>query len=186
MRSGHENCGFSVRIARTGTYPDHVIARFMGPTWAHLGLTGPRWAPCWPHELCYLGMPPFIFISTNRSKLKFPSSLLRGSLTCIKGPGRSRWSVLENGDEFRMIVILCIPYHVMIWKIISTHWSLEKYFYIHIWLYSTKSSWIYRWCFVAILVYGSIQPWGSERSRKMSPARLNSAGFSEITVIKIP
>ena len=22
---------------------------------AHLGLTGPRWAPCWPHELCYLG-----------------------------------------------------------------------------------------------------------------------------------
>ena len=27
----------------------------MGPTWAHLGPTGPRWAPCWPHELCYLG-----------------------------------------------------------------------------------------------------------------------------------
>ena len=21
---------------------------------AHLGPTGPRWAPCWPHELCYL------------------------------------------------------------------------------------------------------------------------------------
>ena len=21
----------------------------------HLGLTGPRWAPCWPHEPCYLG-----------------------------------------------------------------------------------------------------------------------------------
>ena len=32
-----------------------LITRFMGPTWAHLGLTGPRWAPCWPHELCYLG-----------------------------------------------------------------------------------------------------------------------------------
>ena len=28
------------------------IARFMGPTWAHLGPTGPRWAPCWPHERC--------------------------------------------------------------------------------------------------------------------------------------
>ena len=26
----------------------------MGPTWAHLGPTGPRWATCWPHELCYL------------------------------------------------------------------------------------------------------------------------------------
>ena len=23
---------------------------------AHLGPTGPRWAPCWPHELCYLGI----------------------------------------------------------------------------------------------------------------------------------
>ena len=21
----------------------------------HLGPRGPRWAPCWPHELCYLG-----------------------------------------------------------------------------------------------------------------------------------
>ena len=25
---------------------------------AHLGPTGPRWAPCWPHEFCYLGMMP--------------------------------------------------------------------------------------------------------------------------------
>ena len=24
-----------------------LIERFMGPTWAHLGPTGPRWAPCW-------------------------------------------------------------------------------------------------------------------------------------------
>ena len=35
--------------------PYTLIARFMGPTWAHLGPTGPRWAPCWPHEPCYLG-----------------------------------------------------------------------------------------------------------------------------------
>ena len=27
----------------------------MGPTWGHLGPTGPRWAPCWPHEPCYPG-----------------------------------------------------------------------------------------------------------------------------------
>ena len=27
-----------------------LIARFMGPTWAHLGPVGPRWAPCRPHE----------------------------------------------------------------------------------------------------------------------------------------
>ena len=31
-----------------------LIARFMDQRGAHLGSTGPRWAPCWPHELCYL------------------------------------------------------------------------------------------------------------------------------------
>ena len=30
-----------------GSWDQHV---------AHLGPTGPRWAPCWPHELCYLGL----------------------------------------------------------------------------------------------------------------------------------
>ena len=33
------------------------ITKFMGPTWAHLGPVGPRWAPCWTHEPCYQGMP---------------------------------------------------------------------------------------------------------------------------------
>ena len=32
-----------------------LIARFKGQYGAHLGPTGPRWAPCWPHELCYMG-----------------------------------------------------------------------------------------------------------------------------------
>ena len=32
-----------------------LIARFKGLTWGPSGPTGPRWAPCWPHELCYLG-----------------------------------------------------------------------------------------------------------------------------------
>ena len=29
---------------------------FMGQHGAHLGPTGPRWAPCWPHEPCYQGI----------------------------------------------------------------------------------------------------------------------------------
>ena len=41
-----------------------LIARFMGQHGAHLGPTGPRWAPCWPHELCYLG-------STKSSSINF-------------------------------------------------------------------------------------------------------------------
>ena len=32
-----------------------LIARFVGPTWTHLGPVGPRRAPCRPHEPCYLG-----------------------------------------------------------------------------------------------------------------------------------
>ena len=36
-----------------------VMLHWMQGSWgqhgAHLGPTGPRWAPCWPHELCYLG-----------------------------------------------------------------------------------------------------------------------------------
>ena len=43
----------NLTIAAVSVKP--LIARFMGPTWAHLGPIGPRWAPCWPHELCYLG-----------------------------------------------------------------------------------------------------------------------------------
>ena len=31
-----------------------LVTRSMWQTWAHLGPTGPRWAPCWPHEPCYL------------------------------------------------------------------------------------------------------------------------------------
>ena len=44
-------------------YNSHIyalIARFMGPTWGHLGPVGPRWAPCWSHELCYLGGFPLM------------------------------------------------------------------------------------------------------------------------------
>ena len=32
------------------------IAKFMGPTWGHLGPVSPRWVPCWPHEPCYQGL----------------------------------------------------------------------------------------------------------------------------------
>ena len=46
------HCKFSgISEVSTGNSP--LIARFMGPTW---GPVGPRWVPCWPHELCYLGL----------------------------------------------------------------------------------------------------------------------------------
>ena len=44
------------------------IARFMGPTW---GPTGPRWALCWPHELCYLGICVIEVLYTNQWTLVY-------------------------------------------------------------------------------------------------------------------
>ena len=42
----------------------------MEPTWAHLGPVGPRWAPCWPNEPCYLGpYKPYSINSLSRGKL---------------------------------------------------------------------------------------------------------------------
>ena len=42
-----------------------LIPGFMVPTWGQLEPTGPMWAPCWPHELCYLGNHVQIPILTN-------------------------------------------------------------------------------------------------------------------------
>ena len=37
------------------SYTDPCYQGSWGQHGAHLGPTGPSWAPCWPHELCYLG-----------------------------------------------------------------------------------------------------------------------------------
>ena len=45
--------------------------------WAHLGPTGPRWAPCWPHESCYLGsITEFDFDVLIQYYLSIPLSLI--------------------------------------------------------------------------------------------------------------
>ena len=50
------------------------IAKFMGPTWAHLGPGGPRWAPCWPNEPCYQGISTMLHGPPNDNK--FPTIIL--------------------------------------------------------------------------------------------------------------
>ena len=55
--------------AVTSKHAGTLIARFMGPTWdlhgTHLGPTGPRWAPCWPHEPCYQGKAAKLLLDTS-------------------------------------------------------------------------------------------------------------------------
>ena len=46
---------------------------------ADLGPTGPRWAPCWPHELCYLG--PFSNLYTWYTE--FTSHKIHGTVYSI-------------------------------------------------------------------------------------------------------
>ena len=65
-----------------------LIAKFMGQHGAHLGPTGPRWAPCWHHELCYLGAVPWI--TTTKS-------------TTIKRVHVS-WDVRRNNLSVRILV----------------------------------------------------------------------------------
>ena len=43
-------------------FTKHVPGPWVG---AHLGPTGPRWDPCWPHELCYLGLAEQQLKNTN-------------------------------------------------------------------------------------------------------------------------
>ena len=54
-RTNSDYCVSQAPSYRYGFIVFPQIARFMGPTWAHLGPTGPMWVPCWPHEFCYLG-----------------------------------------------------------------------------------------------------------------------------------
>ena len=45
------------RLVCVATYPDSKVHG------AKLGPTGPRWAPCWPHELCYLGIYALVWMN---------------------------------------------------------------------------------------------------------------------------
>ena len=40
-------------------HEDYILKQFpeglRGQHGAHLGPVDPRWAPCWPHKLCYQG-----------------------------------------------------------------------------------------------------------------------------------
>ena len=81
-----------------------LMAKFMGPSWAYLGPTGPRWAPCWPHEPCSLGCflakHPFIWQTlcvewcwVLSEKILTDNGLPDGKVYgAIMGPTGPRWA----------------------------------------------------------------------------------------------
>ena len=52
----------------------------MGSSWGPPGPTGPTWAPCWPHETCYLGCSPCL--GTSRDNVVNASSQWETTLQC--------------------------------------------------------------------------------------------------------
>ena len=56
----------------TTEHKTSLTARFMGPT-----PIGPRWAPCWPQELCYLGCAQFLGYNSSSNIFICNTSWLR-------------------------------------------------------------------------------------------------------------
>ena len=59
---------------------------------AHLGPTGPRWAPCWSHELCYLGCLLDIITMV-------PLAIITRSLIILNTSSGTRYKLLITHDN---------------------------------------------------------------------------------------
>ena len=90
-----------------------LIARFMGPKWGPSGAD--RWAPCWPHGLCYLGnlLPKKIHL------IHYMLNLLRThkiQLHFLSFPNTVMVEVDEILPQGRQnLFILLIQYHCCWW-----------------------------------------------------------------------
>ena len=78
-------------------YPDSKIHG------AHLGPTGPRWAPCWSYELCYLGT-----YWTSQSIIPQYSQKKPHSL-----PRRASYGVFFVSSKPDLFDLYCIREHVI-------------------------------------------------------------------------
>ena len=116
QRTSRRNCFHDAAMA---WIEPSLIVRFMGPTWgptgadrtqvgAQVGPTGPRWAPCWPHELCYLWCFPAL-----------PSAISRNNA------GNSSWTRLrQNLFGYRS----CLNLH----RIYNSRWPTRfRYHFRH-------------------------------------------------------
>ena len=108
---------------------------------SHLGPTGPRWAPCWPHELCCLGSIASIEIQAHTNKTgycttihancgwykkkeirKFYNQFLRWEDTFYM----PKYQELSQYTSSKTAHIYKFPsrhvqWHCILWNMISTH-----------------------------------------------------------------
>ena len=80
-----------------------LIARFMGPTWGPSGAEGPRWAPCWPLEVCYLSHFHIFYFDAN-----VPEVVKLKDVWILKK--KCHWDMLLD-DKLSLVQI--IAYHQM-------------------------------------------------------------------------
>ena len=78
-----------------------LIARFMGHYGAHLGPTGPRWAPCWPMNFAIWGrlssvMIPIIKIRLPQDRHIFTIESIHGKAVFIMN--QRQYQVYQSGD----------------------------------------------------------------------------------------
>ena len=75
--------------------PDSKVhGAHMGPIW---GQTAPRWAPCWCHGPCYLGLPIYTFNPPRSSKSSHINSWKFYSITIYIGLSRVIAWLLSDG-----------------------------------------------------------------------------------------
>ena len=78
-----------------------VIVPWQQGSWGHLGPTGPRWAPCWPHELCYLGIAKHLHLCWTLFYFKYDPKCSTTSPWCtIDAPAVFAWCTINASVAF--------------------------------------------------------------------------------------
>ena len=118
-----------------------LTARFMDTTWANLGPTGPRWAPCWPHELCYLCMLPQGVWSMNgfslpcRIRLPITIHWNRNFVISIKFSSKAAPKVViwiglgaVSDENYFAMILFCMlnPLHLSLWCYMTLQWGRRR------------------------------------------------------------
>ena len=97
----------------------------MGPTWV---LSVPRWAPCWPHAICYQGSHPLPWISWSHMHSRTNDTLHPSSICIDVSYRRSKCNLdIAIWDHHGFVIIkhLCPP-ALPTCRFISTHWDRDK------------------------------------------------------------